>query len=135
MESSNSPGKGTTPKVASRAITAIDEERSGTIHIFSDDTDLATVLAPEHAAEYADYRRLHHQYTCAPAKMRIIRKLDFRIIPILFLCYIFNGLDMSNAGNVKIYTFLEDTHMTDRQFNLTLTWYFFTFAALEAPSM
>ena len=119
-------------KVASADVS---EEQIGTTHVFPKDVHLAGILVPEHAAEYAEYCRLHDQYACAPkAKARLIRKLDFRVLPILFVYYLLNSLDKSNAGNVKIYTFLEDTHMTSRQFNLALTWYFFTYAGFEAPS-
>lgn len=92
-------------------------------------------LDPNHAAEYAEYQRLHVQYTSdKKTHRRLIRLLDFRVLPILFLYYLLNSLDKANAGNIKIYTFLADTNMTSTQFNLALTWYFFTYAGLETPS-
>ncbi|KUJ19133.1 putative high-affinity nicotinic acid transporter [Mollisia scopiformis] len=102
--------------------------------------DPATIDAPvpleaAHAAEYVEFLQLKNKFESDPkAYKALIRRLDLRIIPMLFLYYLLNSLDKSNAGNVKIYTFLEDTHMTSHQFNLALTWYFFTYAGLEAPS-
>lgn len=111
------------------ASTSDPEKQIGTTYT------IPVELEATHAAEYADYLRLKEHYASDPqAHRRLIRLLDLRILPMLFLYYLLNSLDKSNAGNVKIYTFLEDTHMTSHQFNLSLTWYFFTYAGLEAPS-
>ncbi|KAH9886820.1 putative high-affinity nicotinic acid transporter [Xylariomycetidae sp. FL2044] len=115
---------------------ADDLEKMAGITYTMPTTDLPVVAIDEsHAAEYEDYQRLKARFEADPKAMkRIIRLLDLRILPYLFLYYLLNSLDKSNAGNVKIYTFLQDTNMTSRQFNLALTWYFFTYAGLEAPS-
>jgi hypothetical protein len=109
-----------------------DVEKQGT----ATSIEIAAVdLDPAHAAEYQEYQRLHgHYQSDEKAQKRLIRLLDLRVIPMLFIFYLLNSLDKSNAGNVKIYTFLEDTNMTSHMFNLALTWYFFTYAGLEAPS-
>ncbi|TVY89299.1 High-affinity nicotinic acid transporter [Lachnellula willkommii] len=97
--------------------------------------DAPATLDPSHAAEYLEYLELKERFESDPTAYKsLVRRLDLRIIPMLFLYYLLNSLDKSNAGNVKIYTFLKDTHMTGHQFNLALTWYFFTYAFLEAPS-
>lgn len=104
------------------------EKQLGTTYVVGD-TPAAS------APEYVEFMRLKEHFESDPkAHRRLIRLLDFRILPFLFLYYLLNSLDKSNAGNVKIYTFLQDAHMTSHQFNLALTWYFFTYAGLEAPS-
>ncbi|TVY41297.1 High-affinity nicotinic acid transporter [Lachnellula occidentalis] len=78
--------------------------------------DAPAALEPSHAAEYLEFLELKDHFESDPkAYKSLVRR-------------------QSNAGNVKIYTFLKDTHMTGHQFNLALTWYFFTYAFLEAPS-
>lgn len=115
------------------ASTSDPEKQNGSTYTVP--ADIPVELEPTHAAEYADYLRLKEHYASDPnAHRRIIRLLDLRILPMLFLYYLLNSLDKSNAGNVKIYTFLKDTNMTSHQFNLALTWYFFTYAFLETPS-
>lgn len=124
--------------VQARNTTWTDEKDVGNSQACAVDAGTGAVVLehnPQHAAEYAEYLRLDEYYNNNPkAKKRLIRLLDIRIIPMLFLYYLLNSLDKSNAGNVKIYTFLKDTNMTGTQFNLALTWYFFTYAGLEAPS-
>ncbi|KKY20010.1 putative high-affinity nicotinic acid [Phaeomoniella chlamydospora] len=113
-----------------------DEKQIGTsTTVDASAIDAPVDLEPSHAQEYLDFLQLQAKFESDPkAYKRLVRKLDFRIIPFLFLYYLLNSLDRSNAGNVKIYSFLEDAHMTSHQFNLALTWYFFTYAFLEAPS-
>lgn len=121
---------------SSSASERLDEKQIG----FTAPVDIAVVdapvrLDPSHAAEYVEFLQLKEYFEADPkVYSALVRKLDFRIIPMLFLYYLLNSLDKSNAGNVKIYSFLKDTNMTDHQFNLALTWYFFTYAGLEAPS-
>lgn len=95
----------------------------------------AIAVDGQYASEYAEYRRLKDRFDGdAKARKRMMLKLDLRVIPMLWLYYVLNSIDRANAGNVKIYSFLDDTHMTPKQFNMALTWFFFTYAGFEAPS-
>ena len=88
-----------------------------------------------HAAEYSEYLRLREHFLANPKAHRsMITRLDVRILPFLFMYYLLNSIDRTNAGNVKIYTFMEDTNMTNTQFNLALTWFIIMYALFEAPS-
>ncbi|QKX52948.1 uncharacterized protein TRUGW13939_00019 [Talaromyces rugulosus] len=126
----------TSPRVSvSEAASSADREKNPSKTGIEIGTQVPVELDSTHATEYADYLRLKGHYASDPkAHRRLLLLLDLQILPLLFIYYILNSLDKSNAGNVKVYTFLEDTHMTSRQFNLALTWYFFTYAGLEAPS-
>lgn len=93
------------------------------------------VVDAVHAAEYVEYLRLKDHFTANPKAHRsMIMRLDARILPFLFMYYLLNSIDRTNAGNVKIYTFMKDTNMTNTQFNLALTWFIIMYAMFEAPS-
>jgi MFS family permease len=57
--------------------------------------------------------------------------VDFRLLPSLSLLYLLASLDKANAGNAKLFGFLEDVGMTSNQFNLALTVLFFTYGLFE----
>ncbi|THC97035.1 hypothetical protein EYZ11_003478 [Aspergillus tanneri] len=65
---------------------------------------------------------------------KVFRKMDLRLIPMLSLLYLLAFLDRGNIGNAKIEGMLDDLHMTGSQYNMTLTVFFFTYAAFELPS-
>ncbi|KAI0200316.1 major facilitator superfamily domain-containing protein [Astrocystis sublimbata] len=65
---------------------------------------------------------------------KILRKMDIRLIPMLALLYLLSFLDRGNIGNAKIEGLQEDLMMTDDQYNLCLTVFFFSYAAFEVPS-
>ncbi|KAI0974250.1 major facilitator superfamily domain-containing protein [Xylaria arbuscula] len=60
--------------------------------------------------------------------------MDIRLIPVLALLYLLSFLDRGNIGNAKIEGLQEDLHLTDDQYNLCLTVFFFAYAAFEVPS-
>ncbi len=60
--------------------------------------------------------------------------MDIRLIPMLAVLYLLSFLDRGNIGNAKIEGLQEDLHMTNDQYNLTLTVFFLTYAAFEVPS-
>jgi hypothetical protein len=61
----------------------------------------------------------------------IHRKMDLRIIPIL---YLLSFLDRGNIGNANIVGLSEDLRLTGQQYNWCLTAFFFTYSAFEVPS-
>ncbi|KAE9367184.1 vitamin H transporter [Stipitochalara longipes BDJ] len=64
----------------------------------------------------------------------LLRKLDFRILPLLFLAYITTFIDRANIGNVKIEGMLTDLDMKGNDYNIALTVYAVPFILLELPS-
>jgi len=60
--------------------------------------------------------------------------VDWRLLPTLSFLYLMNSLDKSNAGNAKLFGFLEDVGMTNTQFNLALMYLFFTYGLFEPVS-
>ncbi|KAE8382305.1 major facilitator superfamily domain-containing protein [Aspergillus bertholletiae] len=68
----------------------------------------------------------------ACAERTLVRKLDFRILPVLAIMYLFNSLDKSNLGNAKT-AGLEDTlNLKGDQYNIILSIFFIPYV-LTAP--
>ncbi|GLB41654.1 putative MFS general substrate transporter [Lyophyllum shimeji] len=65
---------------------------------------------------------------------KLLRKIDIALIPWLSLLYLLSFLDRTSIGNAKLYNMTVDLHMTDTQYLLTLTIFFFSYAIFEVPS-
>ncbi|OSX67374.1 hypothetical protein POSPLADRAFT_1130525 [Postia placenta MAD-698-R-SB12] len=63
-----------------------------------------------------------------------MRRMDWRTVPWLALLYFLNFLDRGNVGNAKLYGFTTDLHITDTQYLIALTVFFFPYAVFELPS-
>ncbi len=62
---------------------------------------------------------------------KVLRKMDWKLIPNLALLYLLSFLDRGNIGNAKIQGLLKDLHMTGGQYNWCLTVFFFTYCKLR----
>lgn len=67
-----------------------------------------------------------------PHKLK--RKIDFRLLPWLTLLYLMNYLDRGSIGNARLYNMQKSLHITDKQYLMVLTTFFFSYALLEVPS-
>ncbi|KAN0125051.1 Major facilitator superfamily domain containing protein [Russula decolorans] len=67
-----------------------------------------------------------------PHKLK--RKIDFRLLPWLTLLYLMNYLDRGSIGNARLYDMQKRLHLTDKQYLMALTTFFFPYALLEVPS-
>ncbi|KAK4615392.1 hypothetical protein CLAFUW4_10734 [Fulvia fulva] len=65
---------------------------------------------------------------------KILRKVDWRLPPVLAVLYLLSFLDRSNIGNAKIAGMTETLNMTGHQFNIALTVFFFPYALFMLPS-
>ncbi|RDB29414.1 hypothetical protein Hypma_015660 [Hypsizygus marmoreus] len=65
---------------------------------------------------------------------RLLRKIDFRVIPWLAFVYLLNFLDRGSVGNAKLYHLETDINITDNQFLIALTVFFFPYALFEPAS-
>lgn len=65
---------------------------------------------------------------------KIIRKMDWKILPVMSILYLMSFLDRTNIGNAKVAGLVKELKITDKQYLLTLTCFFFTYAAVEVPS-
>lgn len=52
---------------------------------------------------------------------KILRKVDYRLLPVLALLYLLSYLDRGNIGNAKVAGMNKDLGLTGKQYNLVLT--------------
>lgn len=62
---------------------------------------------------------------------KLLWKLDLKLIPWLTLLYLISFLDRTNIGNAKIDGLQEDLHMSNNQYNDTLTIFFISYSLFE----
>jgi len=67
-------------------------------------------------------------YIDPEAEKRLVRKLDWRLIPWLCLLYLISFLDRTNIGNAIILGLGKDLNMNNDQFLMTLTIFFITYS-------
>ncbi|EXJ83950.1 hypothetical protein A1O3_04617 [Capronia epimyces CBS 606.96] len=66
---------------------------------------------------------------------KIIRKIDYRLLPLLAVLYLLAYIDRSNIGNAKIAGMQEDLKLgTGLKYNTALTVFFVPYSLLEVPS-
>jgi hypothetical protein len=72
----------------------------------------------------------------AAAEKRLLRRIDFHLIPILFVIYLLAFLDRVNIGNAKIQGMIKDLHMNPlgSDYNVALMIFFLPYILLEVPS-
>lgn len=69
--------------------------------------------------------------TFPPQDKKLLRKLDFHLIPWLTLLYLISFLDRTNIGNAKIDGLLTDLHMSQNQYQASLSIFFISYALFE----
>ncbi|CAK7230065.1 hypothetical protein SBRCBS47491_007460 [Sporothrix bragantina] len=72
-------------------------------------------------------------YDDAEAK-RVLRKVDYRLVPMLMLLYLICFVDKGNIGNAKVAGMAKDLKLTDAQYNLALMIFFIPYCLFEIPS-
>lgn len=83
-------------------------------------------------AEYLEFKQLEQQFSEGSVeKKKLLRKVDLMLIPYLSLCYLWCSIDRSNAGNAKIFGFLEAINMTGHQYNIALMVFFFPYGVCQ----
>jgi sugar phosphate permease len=67
---------------------------------------------------------------------RMVRKIDWHMMPILWIMYVFNYLDRTNIGNAKVAGMNADLHMdTDpNKYSVALLVFFVGYLLFEVPS-
>ncbi|KAJ4181908.1 hypothetical protein NW767_013995 [Fusarium falciforme] len=61
---------------------------------------------------------------------KVLRKIDWRLLPMLTLLYTLSYLDRGNIGNAKVAGMNEDLGLSSKQYNLILTVFLFLCAFL-----
>ena len=64
----------------------------------------------------------------------LLRKVDIRVIPVLFVLYLAASLDSVNIGNALTLHMPQDLRLKDNESNIILTIFFVPFILFEIPS-
>ncbi|KAJ7170475.1 putative MFS transporter [Mycena crocata] len=64
----------------------------------------------------------------------LIRKIDWRLIPWFVVLYLLSFLDRTSIGNARLYNLEGDLKISDSQYLISLTVFFFSYALFEVPS-
>ncbi|KAG1846884.1 MFS general substrate transporter [Suillus subluteus] len=75
-----------------------------------------------------------HVDTSQVDERRLLRKIDIRVVPWLALLYFLNFLDRGSIGNAKLYNMVTDLGISDNEYLIALTAFFFPYALLEPIS-
>lgn len=67
-------------------------------------------------------------------RKKLLRKMDWHLMPMLTMLYLMSFLDRGNIGNARIEGLVEDLGLTGGEFNWAITVFFFTYCAFEVPS-
>ncbi|KAL6310044.1 MFS general substrate transporter [Sparassis latifolia] len=65
---------------------------------------------------------------------KLLRRIDWHVVPWLAVLYLLNFLDRGSIGNAKLYNMTRDLHISDTQYLIALTSFFFPYALFEPPS-
>ncbi|KAI8281103.1 putative transporter [Colletotrichum sp. SAR 10_98] len=64
----------------------------------------------------------------------VLRKLDYRIVPMVMWVYLMNMMDRVNIGNARLFGLEDDLNLGSGQFQLAVSVLFITYCLFEAPS-
>ncbi|KAI0050670.1 MFS general substrate transporter [Auriscalpium vulgare] len=92
------------------------------------DEDVEVVAAPSSNVYRPDID------TSGIDERKLMRKVDLRLVPWLALLYLMNFLDRGSIGNARLYGMESDLHITDKQYLIALTVFFFPYSLFEPPS-
>ncbi|KAF9455044.1 MFS general substrate transporter [Macrolepiota fuliginosa MF-IS2] len=65
---------------------------------------------------------------------KLMRRVDWHVIPWLALLYLLNFLDRGSIGNAKLYNMEKDLGINDNQYLIALTLFFFPYSLFEPAS-
>lgn len=68
------------------------------------------------------------------AEKKLLRKLDLRVLPPLFVIFLLAFLDRTNIGNARIQGLTKDLHMVGVHYNIALFIFFIPYILFEVPS-
>ncbi|KAJ7282872.1 MFS general substrate transporter [Mycena rebaudengoi] len=70
----------------------------------------------------------------AQEELKLWRKIDTRLMPILSLMYLLSFLDRGNIGNARLQGLQTQLDLTGNKYNIALTMYFIPYCMFECPA-
>ncbi|KAF2015069.1 MFS general substrate transporter [Aaosphaeria arxii CBS 175.79] len=83
-------------------------------------------LSPEDAALMRSYE--------GERGRKVVRKIDYRLVPVMAVLYLLAHIDRGNIGNAKIEGMDKDLGLTGNQYNIASTIFFVPYIIFEIPS-
>lgn len=81
------------------------------------DDDISPASAAQVDDEYQTYKNAR-EIEADPAELkRVLRKIDYRIVPILFVTYLLQYLDKNSINFASVYGLQKGTHIDDSQYS------------------
>ncbi|KAJ5585849.1 hypothetical protein N7450_005636 [Penicillium hetheringtonii] len=110
----------------------LDEKQRSSNHVedYSNVTIIDNIQVLGLTPEDADF---YHNFTPEQRKI-VLRKVDFRLVPMLAVLYLISHLDRANIGNAKIAGMTKDLSLSGIQYNIALSLFFIPYVLLEVPS-
>ncbi|KAE8393726.1 major facilitator superfamily domain-containing protein [Aspergillus alliaceus] len=65
---------------------------------------------------------------------RALRKVDMRLIPLLFITYMFNFMDKTILSSASVFGLREDTHLVGQQYSWVSSMFYFGYFFWEVPT-
>ncbi|KAL4883545.1 major facilitator superfamily domain-containing protein [Aspergillus karnatakaensis] len=86
----------------------------------------------EHS-EYHEYLELSQHFSGERLK-KLVRKVDWHVLPQLILIYLMSYIDRTNVGNARLFGVESDLGLSSQQWNTCLSIFFVTYALGGVPS-
>lgn len=84
-----------------------------------------------------EWREETSQFTYVPdsdAEKRLVRKIDIRIVPTVWILYTLSYLDRANIGNAKVGGLETALGLTSSQYSVVLLVFFVSYVVFEIPA-
>ncbi|KAF7301835.1 MFS domain-containing protein [Mycena indigotica] len=100
------------------------------------DSESVRALEEKTSSFQSDLRPVYNSEvdTSGVDEKKLIRKIDFALIPWFSLLFMLSFLDRTSIGNAKLYHMEADLNITDSQYLIALTVFFIAYATFEIPS-
>jgi len=104
------------------AIDHVDQAEHGNAH-----RPNRKLEAPALVREMTEEQRIH-------AEAKLVRKIDYRLMPMVILMYIMNYLDRNNIAAVRFAGLQDELNLTGRQYQTTVSILFVGYILMQIPS-
>ncbi|CEL08694.1 hypothetical protein ASPCAL11839 [Aspergillus calidoustus] len=96
-------------------------------------SSMQAVPAENSNSEYLEFLELNEQFS-GERLQKLIRKVDWHVLPQLILIYLMSYIDRTNVGNARLFGVESDLNLSGQQWNTCLSIFFVTYALGGVPS-
>ncbi|KAL2834381.1 major facilitator superfamily domain-containing protein [Aspergillus cavernicola] len=95
--------------------------------------ELVTIPGPPFSDDRQEYDYLLTKFDKV-REAALLRKIDWRLLPVLSVFYLISYIDRANMGNARLYSLESDLGLSPQQYSWCLTIFFIPYAIFEVPS-